>query len=36
MMNAVKKDYDSAVVRIKKALARLESLATAELSAREI
>lgn len=32
----VKKDYDSAVVRIKKALARLESLATAELSAREI
>lgn len=27
----VKKDYDSAVVRIKKALARLESLATAEI-----
>lgn len=29
--DVVKKDYDSAVVRIKKALARLESLATAEI-----
>ena len=29
--DVVKKDYDSAVVRIKKALARLKSLATAEI-----
>lgn len=29
--DVVKKDYDSAVLRIKKALARLESLATAEI-----
>ena len=29
--DVAKKDYDSAVVRIKKALARLESLATAEI-----
>lgn len=29
--DVVKKDYDSAVVRIKKVLARLESLATAEI-----
>ena len=29
--DVVKKDYDSAVVRLKKALARLESLATAEI-----
>lgn len=29
--DVVKKDYDSAVVRIKKALARLESLAMAEI-----
>ena len=29
--DVVKKDYDSAVVRIKKALARLESLATTEI-----
>lgn len=29
--DVVKKDYDSAVVRIKKALERLESLATAEI-----
>lgn len=29
--DVVKKNYDSAVVRIKKALARLESLATAEI-----
>ena len=29
--DVVKKDYESAVVRIKKALARLESLATAEI-----
>lgn len=29
--DVVKKDYDSAGVRIKKALARLESLATAEI-----
>lgn len=29
--DVVKKDYDSVVVRIKKALARLESLATAEI-----
>ena len=29
--DVVKKDYDSAVVRIKKAIARLESLATAEI-----